>query len=174
MKLIVSDFWKDVIWFFIWVTAIVLCYLWEVPEREPFVYSSMSDHFQRIFRPVGLIFFSLILGVGWQLMIVDEMKEMIAIKYRIVEESYKVRAEYLTLTWFCIPVWKPVNENCNSYEVQNMFGAKWNSYYTTSVTYRKKQEALDAIEKHKKQVRRNREKFFKRPDKEKSKTTYLK
>ncbi len=84
------------------------------------------------------------------------LKDVIALKYRTVKHSYYVDAEYLTLNMLCIPTWKPVEEDLHSYDCQNIFGATYSDWYSTSRHYKSVDDAVSAINSHKKYVIRKR------------------
>jgi mannose-1-phosphate guanylyltransferase len=106
-------------------------------------------------------------------MLTDDLKEIISIKYKIIETEYNIKVRYLTSWWLFIPYWKPIDENTNSYECENVFGGKSNSYYTSEVIYKNNEEVISAINKHKTLIKNNRDNWFKYNKKEIKNIKYL-
>ena len=108
----------------------------------------------------------------------NDLEEIYVFKYKIIEKdgwlsSKKYEVKALQIWWLFIPYWSPIETVSNSYTTQNIFGAKSKEYYSTEVVFNSKEKALEAVESHKKEVLRKRKQFFARPEKEKTKTTYL-
>ena len=111
--------------------------------------------------------------VVWYLLLVDDLGDFVVFKYRIQVKKYSVHAHYLGLSMSLIPWWKPVAEKHHSYKSQNIFGADRIGGFDTEIEYKTEADVREAIEEHKREVRKQRAEFFKRRVKEKIKTTYL-
>jgi len=101
-----------------------------------------------------------------------KLTDIVAFKYKIVYNGKQYDAKYLTLVFVLIPYWKAVNETYHSYEVQNLFGAKFDRSYSTDIVYDKEHEAIQAITRHKERVKENRSEFFNKPETEITTTKY--
>lgn len=162
-----SSFFSYLYWFIGMSVALYFCWTYEPSYFDlknggniDFVTNILS-----IFLAFGLVAQSVILTY--------DLRDVVVFKYKIVEGEYSIEAKCLTLFWLFIPYWKSVDTDSHSYKSQNFFGAKEKHYYETDVTYKTKEEALSAIENHKESAKEGLSDFFKRPDKDESKTTYL-
>lgn len=90
----------------------------------------------------------------------DDLNNIIAFKFKIIEDSLSYETQVLTLTFLLIPTWKHLKTElfCRYY-----FGKIYNS----------ENEALISIKNYKKELEENRIKFFKRPKKSNKKITYV-
>lgn len=105
-----------------------------------------------------------------------ELRDVINIKYRIIKDqnfTYVYEAHYFTLGIFCIPMWKPISTELESYEVQNVFGAKFDRCYDSENYFESEADAIKAIEKHKKEFRENRKEWVESTRKPKKSIKYL-
>lgn len=160
-----TTFEKYIIWFIINISALVYFATLPVKEHDFSPARFMGITFSTIF----LFFASVVLS--W------DLKEIIAFKYKIVENSKIVYEKYevkvLRIWWLFIVAWMPVVTKWHSYEAQNIFGATLTEGYDVEVGFNKAEDAMEAIQNHKQEIKENRKKFFKRPAKDKVKTTYL-
>jgi hypothetical protein len=117
--------------------------------------------------------FSVALLFVWGITLSWTLGDIVALKYKIIERSYQVEVRYLTFRWFFVPCWMPINETYHKYESQNLFGATYDSHYTNDVTYSDKTKAVEAIEKHRAEIKENRDEWFSRPEKEIKHVDYI-
>ena len=68
-------------------------------------------------------------------------------------------------SFLLIPWKRPVEEKWHSYETQNIFGAEMTDGYFTEITFSSEQQARDAINDRKKEIKKNRKEFFETPEK---------
>lgn len=157
-----SNFVIKLIWFIVLTTAVIVSFQFDVKIGYRL---QLGPMFGRIF--------SIMIFLMWSVGLSETLTDVIVFKYKIVEGIWDFEAEYLTLIWLIIPRWKPINEKYHGYEGQNIFGATIYSSYMTNITYKTKDIALEAIEEHKEQIKKNRKNWFKTPESKKKKTTYL-
>jgi len=167
----ISSFFSYVLWFIALVVIFYLSFTYEY-VHEPMAGRGVFETFKSMMSPIGSVLSAFCL-IMQSIILTDDLRGIVVFQYKIVEEEYKVSAKYMTSFWLFIPYWKSVDTNSHSCKSQNMFGAKRKDYYETDVSYSKKEEALKAIEDHKKGVERSKGRFFERPEEEESKTTYL-
>lgn len=142
--------------------------MWNMKEPNGFSLLVSLWFFGRVLSAMVIIF-----GL---VLIHFDLERIISFKYKIIETDSpfkKYEAKVLKFNYAFIPTWQSVETESHKYEVQNLFGAKSNNYYSTEVKYDTREEAKKAIECHKKNVLERRNKFFKRPKKNTNKTEYL-
>ena len=127
-------------------------------------------------NPVYLVLkiFSFVFLVFWAAMLSCELENMVSFKYKLTIHSYQVEVKYLTSWWLFIPQWLPLDTISDSYKTQNIFGAKYREYYETDVTYNSESFAMEAIEKHKKELKDERYDFFRFKTRKNSIIKYVK
>lgn len=157
-----SKFQTKTIWFIGLTILVVLAFYFDLKNDN---WIKPQILFFRIFSV-----FSLFL---WSIGLSETLQEIAALKYKIIEDRWSVSAKYLTFWWIIIPYWKPIKTTSHSFEVQNIFGAKSDSYYNTDVTYKDKSEAILAIEKHKTEIKKNRKDWFEIPKPKAKKVHYM-
>lgn len=158
-----SSFIKNIIWCVILISLVVIAFIIKKPEGL-----FISNPLPLLSRILSIIF--LFLGCC---ALSYTLSDMINFKYKLIIKSYQVEVKYLTVLWLFIPRWKALSTESHSHEVQNLFGAKMDSYYSTDVTYNNEEKAMIAIEKHKKEFKEARKKFFKFNKRKKDKIKYL-
>jgi len=162
MKL--SDFLVKLIWFIGLMIIFTTSWILDTSDKCC-VLENIYILLLRIFSTLSLFM--------WSVGLSETFKDILSLKYKIIEEDYYVYAYYLTSWWLFIPIWKAIEIKYNSYETQNIFGATSDSYYNSDIYYKNKEEALIAIEKHKKKILRNKKKWFSMKIKEYKTTTYI-
>lgn len=96
----------------------------------------------------------------WLIGLNDTFKEIINIKYRIVDNNINKSAEYLTI--YFIPIWKPIETKYHTNEVQNLYGATYLVGFSTEVKFDSEKKAIEAINKHKRLTKQKRDNWFSR------------
>ncbi len=154
-------------WVICIVLSIIILILCINLNVEKYAYLLHALRMIGIVVPIVLMFF-------FSMIISSDVSEAFPLKYKIVENEHEIyEAKVLRLWWLFVFMWRPVDTETHSYKSQNMFGAKYKDYYSTDVIFNSKHAAIDAINKHKKQAKKERDSFFKRPEKKKIKTIYL-
>lgn len=161
-----SSFEKWILFYIIIISSFVLLF-----NYAPADYSLLY-----LLRMAGLLLCVLLFLVSTFEFKSEVAEEMIVFKYKVVykEGGWKeYKAKMLTLGYLFIPWWAPVDTETSSFDYQNIFGADTTSYSQYNVEYRTESKARNAIEKHRAHTKRERKKFFKRPDKKEKRTTYV-
>ena len=157
-----SKFQTKTIWFIGLTALVILAFYFDLKDDN-----WIKPHI--LFFRINSVLFLFIWSIGLS----ETLPEIAVLKYKIIEEEWSVEAKYLTFWCILIPYWKSIDVDYHSYEVQNLFGATWDSCYTTDVTYKNKSEAISAIEKHKAKIKRNRKDWFEIPKPEVKKVSYM-
>jgi hypothetical protein len=148
MKTRMSQFWRDVISFVILVPLFVLNLKFDIVASEmwpsQFVFGII----------LGMLIFSKIALVHM------ELDEALNYKYKIIKKQYWYEAKVLRSWFWFIIFWQPIKEDYHSYKAQNIFGAKWDSAYTTDVTYKTEKEAREVVKKYKNNAKKQRQEYF--------------
>ena len=155
-----SKFQTKVIWLIGLIAFVVIAF--KLEPKEICINQSML-----LFKILSISFLFM-----WSVGLSETLQEIVALKYRITEEKQNVTVEYLTF-WWIVPYWESIDKDCNGYEVQNLFGATWNEFFTIDVTYKNRKEAILAIEKHKAKVKKNRKDWFEIPKPQAKKVSYM-
>ena len=123
----------------------------------------------------GVCFFAGVIFLGVFLLIMgDEVYPLFPLKYRILkkfkyrifdEDTYEYLPQKQIFKFLIIPIWSAVSTESHTFKTQNIFGAKGEEYYSTDEYYKTEEEAKFSIDSHKKKSEREREEFFKRPEK---------
>ncbi len=151
-----SQFWRDVIWFVILIPLFVLNLKFDVVDIEASLFPS-----QFVFGIIlGMLLFFRLISAHMSL------DDALNYKYRIIKKKWCYEAKVLKSWFFPIIFWHPIDEDYHSYKAQNIFGAKWDSGYTTAVTYKTEEEAREAIEKYKRMAKRQRKEYFAKKENE--------
>ncbi len=160
-----SKFIIKLIWFIGLSTLVVIAFYLELRDGNRYTWIRPEIGALRIFSVIFLFF--------WTVGLADTLRDMVVFKYKIIDDTWRIDVKYLTLWWLFIPYWKAINTEWNTYETQNVFGAKYTSGYSTDVSYKNKDKALKAIEKHKKVTSEAIKDWFKTPDPKSKNVTYL-
>jgi hypothetical protein len=158
----ISTFWSFILWF---VGLSLFTYFSWTIEVGPREYN------WKLASVMGSMF-SVAFWIMYSIILTNSLRDIVAFKYRIIDD-WRFEAQVQTSFFLFIPYWVAVDTESHSYKSQNMFGAKYDSYYSTDVRYETEEEALKAIEYHKKEVLRNRNRFFERPKKDEKKIKYV-
>lgn len=105
-----------------------------------------------------------------------ELSSVINMRYRIVKDpafTSIYEAHYFTFNMCCIPMWKPVSTKLTSYEHQNVFGAKYEDYHESENYFTSENDAVNAIEEHKEELRKNRKEWTSPSTKTKPTVKYM-
>ena len=152
---------KDILWILFWIALAIF----------PWVYQPFIDLFGKytivylwMIRVVLIILFLVKIGT-----IHEAIAEECGVKFKLIKgdsEWSSIEAKVFRPI-FCMIIWgwKPIEENLHTYEAQNIFGAKWESCYTTDKTYRNEEKARKAIEKYKENSKRVLEEYVSRKKK---------
>jgi len=157
-----SKFLIKLIWFIVLTMAVIVSF--NLQYKDGYKVRDLII-FARVFSTILLFIWTV--GMG------ETLKEIVTLRYKLIENGWDYEVKYLIIGWFFIPSWKPINEKYHSYTSQNMFGAETHGGYSTDVTYKSKGKALKAIEEHKLEIKKARVKWFKKPEPKKRKITYL-
>jgi len=144
-----SSFWRDVIYYSISALLLILFILW---ETEQYSMTSMIRY--------GLIFVEIIailFGLGITHMNLDKSLNY---KYRIKKTKYLYKAQVLRSWFWFIIFWQPIREDYQTYDTENIFGAKMIGGYSWEVTYNSVGEAREAIKKYKEKAKEQRQEYF--------------
>lgn len=101
----------------------------------------------------------------------DELTDMIAYKYRIIEGDTHVEVRYLTVWWLFIPFWNPIDFTYRKYDFNDIFGHPYIS--EDAINYKVKKEAIQAIEIHRKERKNKLKQWFEKPKKKNERVTYF-
>jgi len=159
-----SNFTKWISWFIINIIIIIICFhitidihdfgIWNIPVGVGRVFGIM------FLATSSMVFYSFYYNT-------------VALRYKIVKDKYIYKAKVLHFWWLFIPNWYSVETRSHSYDSTNIFGAPTIEYYSSEVTYKIEQEALDAIDRYKLSVIKNRKALFMRSDKKSKTTKYI-
>jgi hypothetical protein len=157
-----SKFTRQVIWFVVLTGVLITSFL-----------LNMGSNFNVIVwtRVIQVIVIASLFI--WSIGFTETLRYVTAWRYKIVVDRFDVKAKYLTSFWLFIPYWRPINEKLESMDMQNLFGATRTSFYSTEVTYRNRDDAIQAVNEHKQEIKENRAKWLKKPKPEKKTVEYM-
>jgi len=158
-----SKFQKMILFYFI--NIIIILIFSNITITEKFSLWGFIRVMSIVLSSVLILFFSILDS--------DSLRDIINFKYKLIKNKYDYSVKVLTIWWLFIPYWKPVKETYHTFESQNLFGATIPGSYTTENKFDKREEALSIIEESKKEYKKNREEFFKRPIKENKQIEYF-
>lgn len=147
-----SEFHKKVIWFV--VISVALC----------IGFFSYELDFKYIYPFIGvwvLRFLSILMLINWLVDLDFLIPDLVALRYKIIENGRDISVKYLTFKFIFIPCWKPINTELYKIKYQNIFGAELNVYSSSELTYNNIEEAILVIQKHKSEITEKRNNFFK-------------
>ncbi len=157
-----SDFYRFLIGTVVVVTITVITFVFDLTMLV------FGDGQIQIFE-----IFMTVVCVCWSIVITWEVRSIWVFRYKLAEGPYSTSVKYLGPYFLFIPYWSALKTKLNSYEDQNMFGAKYTNYYDTKVKYNSVDDALDAIRKHKARTLELRTEWFAPKDHSKNTVTYL-
>lgn len=143
-----SQFWRDILWLILLVPLFILNIKFDVIN---------TDLWPTQFA-IGLIL-GILLFVRF-LFIHMELDDAMNYKYKLVQKKYWYEAKVLKSWFFFIIFWQPIQEKFHSYKAQNIFGAKWDSCYTSEKTFKTEEKAREAIDKYKRNAKEQRREYF--------------
>ena len=163
---------KTILWGLLFIILHIISYQYDVyDERHLFNLHGGILIAGLLFRYISFItLFMYFFHLGM------ELRDVINIKYRIIKDpnfTYIYEAHYFTLGAFCIPTWKPISTELESYKVQNLFGAKFDRCYESENYFKSEADAVKAIEEHKEVCRKNRKEWITSNRKPKKSIKYL-
>ena len=156
----------------IWLIGIILFILLMFSSSVENLANEIIGNFSiAVLTPFRIFpFFALLI---WIMDLNENLEEMLSLKYRLTDKGYGIDCHYLTLCWCITPCWKPIETESHSFEMQNIFGATSDTYYSTDVSFDNKEKGKFAIQEHKRKLKQNRKDFFKRNEPEKKNVTYF-